>query len=59
MCGRVTRKYFATLIRLAVAILLPLFLTACGKKGQTGEKETVQKGEDDFLDKDAKGDERK
>jgi hypothetical protein len=59
MRGRVTRKYFASLIRLAVAILLPLFFTACGKKGQAGEKETVQKSEDDFLDKDAKGDERK
>jgi hypothetical protein len=59
MRGGVTRKYFATLIRLAVAILLPLFFTACSKKGQAGEKETVQKSEDDFLDKDAKGDERK
>jgi len=41
------------------AILLPVLLTSCGKKGQEGEKKTVQKSEDDFLDKDAKPDERK
>jgi hypothetical protein len=34
-------------------------VTACGKKGQGGEKETVQKSEDDFFDKDAKPEERK
>jgi hypothetical protein len=34
-------------------------VTGCGKKGQAGEKKTVQKSEDDFLDKDAKPDERK
>ena len=48
--------------RLAIvsaAILLPLLVTSCGKKGQEGEKKTVQKSEDDFLDKDAKPDERK
>jgi len=44
---------------LTAAILLPLFLTSCGKKGQESEKKTVQKSEDDFLDKDAKPDERK
>jgi hypothetical protein len=44
---------------LTAAILLPLFLTSCGKKGQESEKKTVQKSEDDFLDKDAKLDERK
>jgi len=44
---------------LASAILLPLLLTSCGKQGQEGEKKTVQKSEDDFLDKDAKPDERK
>ena len=44
---------------LALAILLPLLLTSCGKQGQEGEKKTVQKSEDDFLDKDAKPDERK
>src|SRR4030095_5125893 len=41
------------------AILLPLLVTGCGKKGQAGEKKSVQKSEDDFLDKDAKPDERK
>jgi len=40
-------------------MLLPLLLTSCGKKGEQGEKKTVQKSEDDFLDKDAKPDERK
>ena len=44
---------------LTAAILLPVLLTGCGKKGQEGEKKTVQKSEDDFLDKDAKPDERK
>jgi hypothetical protein len=37
------------------AILLP----SCGKKSPGGEKKTIQKSEDDFLDKDAKPDERK
>src|SRR5947208_16342431 len=41
------------------AILLPVLLTSCGKKGPEGEKNTAQKSEDDFLDKDAKPDERK
>ena len=41
------------------AILLPALLPACDRKGQTREKKTVQKSEDDFLDKDAKPDERK
>jgi hypothetical protein len=44
---------------LTAAILLPLLLTSCGRKGQESEKKTVQKSEDDFLDKDAKPDERK
>jgi hypothetical protein len=43
----------------AAAILLPLLVTSCGKKNQEGEKKTVQKSEDDFLDKDAKPDEQK
>jgi hypothetical protein len=43
----------------AAAMLLPLLVTSCGKKGQEGEKKTVQKSEDDFSDKDAKPDERK
>ena len=44
---------------LAAAILLPPLVTSCGKKDQEGQKKTVQKSEDDFLDKDAKPDERK
>src|SRR5882724_125038 len=43
----------------AAAMLLPLLLTSCGKKGHESEKKTVQKSEDDFLDNDAKPDERK
>jgi hypothetical protein len=43
----------------ASAILLPLLATSCDKQGQAKEKKTVQKSEDDFLDKDAKPDERK
>jgi hypothetical protein len=39
--------------------LLQLLVTSCSKKDQTDEKKTVQKDEDDFLDKDAKPDERK
>jgi predicted small lipoprotein YifL len=46
----------ATLI---AAILLPVSLTSCGKKGPEGKKKTSQKSEDDFLDKDAKPDESK
>src|SRR5262249_29392311 len=48
-----------SVIMLALAILLSTLLTGCGKKGPTSEKKTVQKSEDDFLDKDAKPDERK
>jgi hypothetical protein len=44
---------------LAAAMLLPLLVTGCGKTGRDGEKKTVQISEDDFLDKDAKPDERK
>lgn len=44
---------------LVAAILLPVLLTSCDKKRQEGEKETVQKNEDAFLDKDAKPHERK
>ena len=43
---------------LTAAILLPMLLTSCGKS-RDGEKKTVQKSEDDFLDKDAKPDEQK
>jgi hypothetical protein len=42
------------LVIFAAAILLPVLVTGCGKKGQAGQNETVQKSEDDFLDKDAK-----
>src|SRR5438046_6079120 len=51
VAGRVTS--------LIAAILLPLLLTSCGKQGQEGEKKTAQKNEDDFLDKNAKPEERK
>src|SRR6058998_3421701 len=44
---------------LIAAILLPLFLTSCGKQGQEGENKTAQKSEDDFLDKNAKPEEHK
>jgi len=44
---------------LAATILLPILLTSCGKKSQNGETRTAQKSDDDFLDKDAKPDERK
>ena len=47
------------LVIVTAAILLPGLLTGCDKKGQADEKKTVQKSEDDFLDKDAKPDERK
>jgi predicted small lipoprotein YifL len=46
-------------IILFAAILLSVLLTSCGKKGPEGGKNTAQKSEDDFLDKDAKPDERK
>lgn len=46
------------LLIFTAAILLPV-LTGCGKTGQESEKKTAQKSEDDFLDKDAKPDERK
>jgi hypothetical protein len=46
-------------IFLAVAMLVPAFLTACDKKHQAEEKKTVEKSDDDFLDKDAKPDDRK
>jgi hypothetical protein len=43
---------------LIAAILLPVLLISCGKKSQDGEQQTAQGSEDDFLDKDAKPDER-
>jgi hypothetical protein len=54
-----TARHALHIAILSAALLLPLFLTSCGKKGQAGDKKTVQKSEDDFLDKDAKPDERK
>jgi len=47
------------LVIVASAILLPVLITGCGKEGHDGEKKTVQKGKDDFFDKDVKPDERK
>lgn len=44
---------------LIVVILLPVSLTSCGRSGSDGKKKTTQKSEDDFLDKNAKPDERK
>jgi hypothetical protein len=44
---------------LIALILPPISLTSCGRTGSDGEKKTTQKSEDDFLDKDAKPDERK
>jgi len=44
---------------LIAVILLPISLTSCGRSGSDGEKKTTQKSEDDFLDRDAKPDERK
>ena len=43
---------------LIAAMLLLVSLTSCGRKSQNAEQETAQKSEDDFLDKDAKPDER-
>jgi hypothetical protein len=39
-------------------ILMPVLLTGCGK-GHDGQKKTAEKSDEDFLDKDAKPDERK
>ena len=44
---------------LMTGILLPMFLMNCGKQGSDAREKTAQKSEDDFLDKDAKTDERK
>ncbi len=44
---------------LASAVLLPVLLTSCDEKGEEDQNNTVQKSDDDFLDKDAKPDERK
>jgi hypothetical protein len=52
-------KIEALSLSVIAAILLPTMLTSCGKKAQGGKEKTTQKSEDDFLDKDAKPDERK
>src|SRR6266478_5533734 len=52
-------KIEALSLSVIAAILLPTMLTSCGKKTQGGKEKTTQKSEDDFLDKDAKPDERK
>ena len=60
MSGRLSRQelaIFSTVLICTSAI--PVLLTGCGKTGRDGEKKTVQKSDDDFLDKDAKPDERK
>jgi len=52
-------KIDAVSLSVVAAILLPTMLTSCGKKTQGGKEKTAQKSEDNFLDKDAKPDERK
>jgi len=52
-------KIEALSLSVITAILLPTMLISCGKKTQDGKEKTAQKSEDDFLDKDAKPDERK
>src|SRR5262245_3796724 len=52
-------KIGALSLSVVAAILLPTMLTSCGKKTQGTKQKTAQKSEDDFLDKDAKPDERK
>src|ERR1700756_967125 len=52
-------KIAALSLSVVAAILLPAMLTSCGEKTQNGKAKTAQKSEDDFLDKDAKPDERK
>jgi hypothetical protein len=55
---RSRKLLFACLSIFTATILLPSSLTSCGKKNQEGEKKSVQKNEDDFLDEDAKPDDR-
>jgi hypothetical protein len=50
------RLYFLVVI-VTAAILLPVLLPSCGKSQESEENRS--KSEDDFLDKDAKPDERK
>jgi hypothetical protein len=53
------KKIGALSLSVTAAMLLPTMLTSCGRKTQAGKEKTAQKSEDDFLDKDAKPDERK
>jgi hypothetical protein len=48
------RRVFAV-----AAISLPLLMTSCGKERPADAKKTVLKGQDDFVDRDAKPEERK
>jgi len=57
-CLVLSRSQSCLRMIVTTAILLPLFLTGCGKKVQEGEEKTVQKSEDDFIDKNAKPEER-
>jgi hypothetical protein len=52
-------KIEALSLSVVAAILLPTMLTSCSRKTQGGKEKTAQKSENDFLDKDAKPDERK
>jgi len=50
---------FACPLRILIAaILLPALLPGCAKKSQNSEEKSAQQSDDDFLDKDAKPDER-
>ena len=46
------------LVIFTVAILLPISSISCGKKDQNAGTKIAQKSNDDFLDKNAKPDER-
>jgi hypothetical protein len=53
-------KTHAVTVAFCIAISLAAILPAsCSKKSPDDEKKTAQKSEDDFLDKDAKPDQRK
>ena len=52
-------KIEAPSLSVIAAILLPAMLIGCGEKTQGGKEKTAQKSEDDFLDRDAKPDERR
>ena len=52
-------KLEALSLPVVTAILLPTMVISCGKETQAGKEKSSQKSEDDFLDRDAKPDERK